>query len=376
MLQEETVTTNIRPLNLSLHRRLVATFKHVRVHSPGKEVVKVKVYDQQKGRVVDSKLESGEQYAVCCPMCNDTRFRLHISYLYGQDSHDGKYNQHLAYCFNLHCPLNSKEPEAYRKLYDMLTGRKLFDLSKAAIALGDHKISDVPITWPGEVVRVDTLDPGHECRRYLEVERNFDVGVLARSYNVHYCTESKFKMCKGKIIVPIYFNSKMVGWQARCCFDVDDWKTVYTPKYYTAPNMPKSAYWYNLDAASKCNLGVAVEGVTDVWRIGSPAVCSLGAMPSEKQVQLIVKHFREKPFVWLSDGDVWDESSKVSSSTRQKLEAVFALLRSRLKSGFCVIKLPPSMDPAKFTSREYLRGYISHHAKKEGIDLDWSVSGV
>jgi len=362
-----------KPLNVMLFRRMEATFKSVRVKNQGQSAVMGKVYDSRVGKVVEAQEQSGEQYSVCCPLCNDTRFRLFISHKYGTDTPDGSNNKHLAYCFNMGCPLNYKQPEAYDKLYHMLTGRTLFDLSKSGISQGTYIAPAVTTGWPGEVVPVNKLDPSHKCRVYLESDRSFNVNSLVKYYNVHYCVKSDHKVCEDKIIIPIYSEGKMIGWQARCCFDVDDWSKVYTPKYYLTPHMKKGNVWYNLDVARKCRVGVAVEGVTDVWRIGSPGICSFGAVPSDRQVELIVKHFRNKPFIWLSDGDVWDENSKVDPNMRKKLTTMFTILGAKLKSGFCCVKLPADMDPAKFTSRAYLRNYISHHAAKSGVKVDWSV---
>jgi len=358
-----------KPMNITLHRRLVATFGKVRVKNPGEAAEREKIYDSSTGKYRDKRVRSGEEYAVCCPICNDTRFRLLFSHSYGV-SQGNNTNSHLAHCFNAGCALNAKDPKAVKQLYDMLTGTKLYDLSKARISRATSIRSNVPVTWPGTVIRVDKLDRQHECRRYLERDRSFDANVLANSYNVHYCTESEYRVCQDKIIVPVYADRKMVGWQARCCFDVKDWKTVNTPKYYTNPQMSKSSYLYNLDVAKNCKLGVGVEGVTDVWRVGAPGVCGFGAYFHSNQLDLIVKHFKEKPFVWVMDGDIWDDKSKVDRNTRENVQAVSQVLTRRL-SKFCIIRLPADKDPGGYTDRGYLRGYITYHAKSQGVELSW-----
>ena len=79
----------------------------------------------------------------------------------------------------------------------------------------------------------------------------------------------------------------MVGWQARAAFDCD-WKTSKYPKYYTAPGTPRKNILYNFGNAKNYKSIVVTEGVTDVWRIGPQAVCTLGASMSAAQTQLIL----------------------------------------------------------------------------------------
>jgi hypothetical protein len=356
-------------MNITLYRRLTGTFGKVVVKNAGMAAKRDTVYDPVTGNYRDRRVRAGEEYAVCCPLCSDTRFRLLLSHQYGV-SRGSNNNSHLVHCFNAGCSLNAKDPKAIKKLYDMLTGTKLYDLSKARIGPATVAASTEPPTWPGDVLRVDQLDRQHECRRYLERDRLFDVTTLARSYNVHYCTSSEHRVCCDKIIIPVYASAKLVGWQARCCFDAADWSKVYTPKYYTCPQMKKSLYLYNLDVAKNCKLGIGVEGVTDVWRIGAPGVCGFGAFFQSQQIELIVKNFKHKPFVWVMDGDIWDEKSKVDKSTRSNVQATIQVLKRRM-SQFCVIRLPADKDPGGYTSRSYLRGYITHHAKAQGVELLW-----
>ncbi len=68
-------------LNPTLHRRLVLTFKMVRVTNLGQEnVVYRRAAWNQKGRMQSDVVTHGEQYSVSCPFCSDTRQRLSINY--------------------------------------------------------------------------------------------------------------------------------------------------------------------------------------------------------------------------------------------------------------------------------------------------------
>ncbi len=57
-----------------------------------------------------------------------------------------------------------------------------------------------------------------------------------------------------------------VGWQARY---VGEPRYRDMPKYYTCPGMPKSQLLYNFDSTMTKPFVVLVEGITDVWRIGT-----------------------------------------------------------------------------------------------------------
>ncbi len=351
-----------RALNRALYRRIKATFKHVKIKNPGEKQTRSLKLDLVSGKKKPSITHPGEYYAVCCPFCSDTRFRCYINHRYGQDDEFGRAQTHLATCFNAGCPLANKSSETYQRLQDMLCGHKLVELRKAHVEAGvEVDVDKIRSNWPGEVIRIDKLPPTHEANTYL-AGRGFDPEKIGKFWNVHFCVKSDRFICQDRLIIPIYHNKKMVGWQARPPYDTD-WKLSHLPKYYTAPGTPRRQILYNLGNAAKYKVGVICEGVTDAWAVGPQAVCTLGASMTQQQKVLFKKHFKDYAGVLLYDPDVKD---KIADQTG----ALVHDLNKALKSGFCQVILPEGTDPGSL-SREFLRGYVEQQAAERGVHIDW-----
>lgn len=351
-----------KALNRALYRRCKATFKYVRIKNPGEKQTRRLSTDLVTGKPKPVIIHPGEYYAVCCPFCNDTRYRCYINHRYGTDDELGRSQTHLATCFNAGCPLSTRAPHAYQELEQMLCGTKLVELRRATIAEGrEVNVDEIRMNWPGEVTRIDKLPPEHEANVYL-ASRGFDPDVIGRFWNVHWCHQSPRFICQERLIIPIYHQKRMVGWQARAAFDID-WKHAHLPKYYTAPGTPRRQILYNLGNAARYRTGVIVEGVTDVWKIGPQAVCTLGATMTTQQQALFRKHFRDHGGVLLFDPDVKD---KVAES----VSAIVENLNSQLKSGFCTVQLPEGTDPGSL-DRSFLRPYIAQQAAEQGVTVSW-----
>jgi len=104
--------------------------------------------------------------------------------------------------------------------------------------------------------------------------------------------------------------------------------------------------------------------VTDVWRIGPQAVCTLGATLTQQQQELFKSSFQDFAGVLLFDPDV-------EAQIKSKVLPLVSHLNSELKSGFCWVNLPEGSDPGSM-ARGDLREYISREAKKKGVEVDWS----
>lgn len=351
-----------RALNRTLFRRCKATFKHVRIKNAGEKQTRTLRLDLSSGKKKPSITHPGEYYAVCCPFCSDTRFRCYINHRYGQDDEFGRPQTHLATCFNAGCPLANKSSDAYLRLQDMLCGHKLVELRKAHVDAGvEVDVDKIRMNWPGEVVRLDKLPPTHEANVYL-AGRGFDPEKIGKFWNVHFCVKSEKLICQDRLIIPIYHNKKMVGWQARAIFDTD-WKLSHLPKYYTAPGTPRRQILYNFGNAIKYRTGVICEGVTDVWKLGPQAVCTLGATMTQQQQTLFKRGFKGYSGILLYDPDVKEKIAGQTAEIVQNLNKV-------LKSGFCAVTLPDGTDPGSL-DREFLRNYVEQQAKEKGVNISW-----
>lgn len=355
--------SKISVLNRALYWRCEATFKNVRIQNHGEQQVEVESLDLKSGKVIKKITHWGETYAVCCPLCNDTRFRCHINYKYGTNDVYGKAQTRLVVCYNGGCPLQQKTKDAYDRLEHMLCGHSLVSLRTVTVLPGRVSSTKAePVDWPGEVVRLDKLPKEHPACQYLS-QRNFKPDVIGRFWDVHWCTASTRAICANRLIIPIYRDNILVGWQARAAYDTD-WKQSHSPKYYTAPGTPKSKILYNLKNAANYQTGIIVEGVTDAWRVGPQAVCTFGASISVAQKQLFVSAFRQHSGILLYDPDLKD---KVLDNANNAI----AELKSSLAGGFCGVTLPQGTDPGSL-DRVFLRQYIVNEAAKQNVRVVWT----
>ena len=351
-----------KALNRALYRRCKAIFKHVRIKNAGEKQTRRLSTDLITGKLRPVIMHPGEYYAVCCPFCNDTRYRCYINHRYGTDDELGRPQTHLTTCFNAGCSLSMRTSSTYQELEQMLCGTKLVELRTASISEGrDINVDEIRMNWPGEVTRIDRLPSSHEANVYL-ASRGFDPEVIGKFWNVHWCYKSTRVICQDRLIIPIYHKKAMVGWQARAAYETD-WKQSHLPKYYTAPGTPRRQILYNLGNAIKYRTGVIVEGVTDVWKIGPQAVCTLGATLTCQQQTLFQRSFKDYSGVLLFDPDVKDKIAENVSTIVENLNGV-------LKSGFCAAQLPEGTDPGSLR-RDFLRPFIAQQAAAQGIILSW-----
>lgn len=349
-------------LNRALYRRIRATFGNVKIRNVGEKQSRKLTTDLVTGKPKTKIIHAGEYYAICCPFCNDTRFRCYINHMYGRDDELGRPQTFLATCYNAGCPLSMKDRATYEQLEEMLTGHTLFQLRKANIQEGKEvDVNKVRANWPGQVTRLDKLPSTHEAVVYL-AGRGFDPDKIGRFYNVHFCTQSDRFICENRLIIPIYHKKRMVGWQARAAYDCD-WKSSHIPKYYTAPGTPRRQVLYNFGNAVRFRTGVIVEGVTDVWKLGPQAVCTLGATMTMQQQTLFVKGFRNHAGILLYDPDIKDQM-------KEKLDELVVDMQGKLKSGFCWVHLPDGTDPGSL-DRSFLRPFIKQQAEDKGVKVSW-----
>jgi hypothetical protein len=301
----------------------------------------------------------GETYAVCCPFCGDTRYRLYVNHRWAlRDERVGSDNLWMAKCFNEDCLRN----------LNLLFRLRTLVLEEGRFSSGDQGADLVlpgaprqhrgqpgrPAMLPGPITRLDRLVPDHPARAYLE-GRGFD---SALQYGVAYCAEPawSYPMTLNRLILPVQLHGKLVGWQARCVGE-RDWSGG-VPKYYTMPGMKTSQTLYNFDRAARCPFVVLTEGATDVWRFGPEAVALFGKNLSEAQFELIagVPAWREGCVIVLLDGDAKEEGRKIKKRlARWARHAVW-------------LGLPEGWDPGRY-STERLREVVFSGARRSGIDL-------
>ncbi len=226
------------------------------------------------------------------------------------------------------------------------------------------KPEDIVIEWPGPVTRVDKLPRHHKAVEYL-VSRDFNPKVIGRFYNVHYCQTSFRYLAQDRLIIPIYLNKQLKGWQARYIGEMD-WSKPDAPlKYYTCPGTPRGVLVYNLANAANYETGVIMEGPTDVWSFGPMGVCTLGSSMNDIQVRRFVSHFKQHSAVLLYDPDVREDRKKWPG-----IERLITKLHGCLPGRFAVVWLPKGRDPGSM-DRKFMRAYVAQQARREGVKVSW-----
>jgi hypothetical protein len=337
-------------LNVDLYEALVAVFGEVRIANEGlplRSKLARDPYDPSKW--TEKIVEAGEEYRICCPFCPDTRFRLYINHRWNTRSDADNKDRHswrsLVNCFNEKCDTSPLE--------GMLKGyvrNRPFVRRTIAQAVSDAPL--VRVTWPGVCHRLPDLPHSHPAIQYL-IHRKFDPLEIDDLWNVRYCSECEYSpryassLVAGRLVIPIYWQGEMVGWQTRAIVEGS------IPKYYTMPGLRKQQILYNGDRAKTYQVGVLVEGVTDAWRVGPRACALLGKSISVYQQQYLCGWFAGGWLVNLLDPDAMDN-----------MEAIHKHFDPKTFPGtYVVLRLPDGTD-AGSTDRDEL--YALLNAKLKG----------
>lgn len=352
-----------KPLNPQLYRRLQHLFGRVKRPFPHAG----EAFIGKAGVGVDDEpllhVEHwGETYPVCCPFCNDTRYRLYVCHMYGKRDLHGRRMNFLVICFNEGC---LAKYENRQELFERLQEADDF-LEEAQVAHGIVVPEEArEVEWPGPCQRLDTLRPTHPARNYL-CARGFDPDLLGRKYTVSYCHESHFFLAKNRIIIPIFDGAKLKGWQARYIGELPwkdpDKKRDLPPKYFSCPGAQfRSRCIYNWDRVKQWETGIIVEGPMDVWRFGAMAGGIFGNTMTTVQRRRFAAAFRYRSGVLLLDPEEYD-----SAPTRKLLE----YMQTKLQGRFCAVKLPVGTDPGSL-GRDFLREFVREQATEQGVTVTY-----
>jgi len=171
---------------------------------------------------------------------------------------------------------------------------------------------------------------------------------LWKRFGLRYCRVGKLR---GRIVIPIREEGRLVGWQARTTGDD-------IPKYLSMPGFRITDYLFNEDGIFGEEVFL-VEGVFDVFALPTRAAALFGAKISDAQVLRIRDRFSASHRVWiLMDGD---------GAGRKAAEEIFhRLIVPCPKTG--IIHLPEGKDPGDLPPGE-LAAIIGRQiaGKKKGL---------
>ncbi len=352
-------------LNPWLYRRLLRLFGSVLLAHEGEQLIARSSVDLLRGRPKLLFQQHGEAYRVCCPFCPDTRHRLYVSYMYGQRDDDGRSLSFLVFCFNEDC---MDDPDNRWRLRSMLEDRD-GALECARVFRGAvREAANDTFELPGECSLLSELPTGHEARVYV-ANRHYDPDRLARVWGVSFCHHSVYRLASQRLIVPIRFEGRLAGWQARHVGELD-WKAKKLPKYFTCPGMRRDLVICNWDMARAYRTLVIVEGWFDVFGFGPMAVNTLGAGMSPQQLKRIVRHGRRPGHSVVL---LYDEDVQRKPQLKARIDEQARGLARALPGRFVRVELPQGVDPGSL-DRRLNRALVEQQAELAGVPVWWTRS--
>lgn len=356
---------NAMPLNPLLYELLQERLGDVTIVNEGQRAIGNYIRDPLTNRLKFQMREKGEHYRVNCPYCTDMRKRLYFNYQFGlYDEQLDSYNYHLAYCFNEDC-LRLQEgavDDLKEKIFGHLNARAKREI-KTIEGLPSKTFIEVKAEWPGPVKRLHELPFDHHANAYLRM-RGYDTDELGKYLDICYCSEAddRFRLAANRIIIPIYKDNVLRGWQARYIGE-RNWKSCPFPKYYTMPGTPINKVLYNYDDAKQFKVVVVCEGPSDVWAVGPQGVALFNYHFKPLQQRLLEQTWLNGIVVLMLDPE---EDAQAHS------DQIYEDLRKVIRGGVINVKLPEGRDPGN-SDREYIWAIIKATARKQGIKIDEEV---
>jgi hypothetical protein len=299
----------------------------------------------------------GEQYAVCCPFCGDTRYRLYFSHMWNSiiktDRTTYRCSKHLMRCFNEECVSlrdtgNAEKDAICRRNFEKVCSAldtamqtaQSFDIdSVRQQAEQDLETMANQVKLPKIRVPIDDKAVPAAILQYWIKERGYSmdtlkqwdvqVGLLDYPMKRGHSTLVQFPFT----ILPVYQYGQYWWWQGRLtppdgtldgALEVDEFGEEY-PKYYIPAGAKKSWTLYNLDDAQYYNDVVLVEGITDVWRVGKRAMAMFGKTLSSAQRHVLAARFAKKRIILvpdMNDPDALDQA--ISNQIALQSQGVFS----------------------------------------------------
>lgn len=323
-------------LNVPLYNALIEVAGAVSLVREGEEGELEIEFEGGNYRAV--RCRGGEEYRINCPVCGDRRKRLYISHwafrpVFRKDAK--VFTSGLMYCQNEKCDMR----EVRTRISAVI---KPDAVSPMVVREGRKAKSEDNVELPAGCLPINSPEAPVAARSYL-LGRGFDLDELHNVWEVKCCEHLPEYVEHGpKIIYPIRLFNKLIGWQARLCWDPNrDQLKQGIRKYYFLPGVSKSDMLYNRDKARQHDVTVIVEGVTDVHRVGESAVAIFGKVPSVRQTQILKNVFGYNLGVMLLDSDADEEAERYVRLYGKNL----------FEKGLHLVKLTEG-DPASHTREE------------------------
>ncbi len=235
-----------------------------------------------------STSSDGEWINVACPFCDDSKKHLGYSLTKGNWTcfRCGKHRDYetIAGLLNQTLVESRRTCEKYRKAEGVREG---IQTSSRPITTRNSGCLEVKLPY-------GTAKMTERHRNYLK-SRDFDPDQLEREWSL--LGTGSLGPFANRIIIPIYQAGELVCYQGRDITGKS--KTRYKSCPDDLAKISIKNLIYGIDKVEGDRI-VITEGATKVWRIGSPAVATFGAIVTDAQI-LILKKFQKR--IVLFDGD-------------------------------------------------------------------------
>lgn len=227
---------------------------------------------------------SGDENIFYCPVCdlNDTSGHFYANIRTG-----------MYHCFKcgtkgrLPLPQKSSKLKAKRK-------PRLAQERKSEVSL---PYGTIRMRFLTPSLYDDLLEINPDLKRFFQKKKI--TYEIAQKYDLGFCPTGRLK---NRIILPIYFEKRVVGWQARAMYKFA--KDFQGRKYQTPKSFQINHYLYNWDEAKEYPVIVVVEGPFDVFTVGPNAVATFGTSISAEQVRLLSNLKARKILMWDYDARI------------------------------------------------------------------------
>jgi hypothetical protein len=322
---------NKEVLNPKLYAALqTAASSTISVVNPGQRGTTVINYANGKPYAA---IQGGQQFKLDCPVCNDTRGRLFVSYLVGMpliDKEEPVRTYHLMYCHNEQC----NNIDLYKSVKRIMRADDRDDES-ITISSKPARDSESMLCLPKGSVLINSTKAHPAPVAYMK-NRGFDIDELAKTYGVLATPYVERAPYLGACAVfPYYEGNKLAFWQARTSYEIPN--DMRLSKYYNPPDTYKSNIVYNKLNALQCPIVVVTEGVMDALTMKKAGVCIFGKVPSNVQMRILTRLYANKVVVFALDPDAWDKTSKLVADL--KTSQVF-------NKGVFALRFPDGTDPS------------------------------
>jgi len=155
------------------------------------------------------------------------------------------------------------------------------------------------------------LTPVH--KKYLS-KRGFNPDYLQHKYQL--CSTSPISTLdninyRNRIVIPIYWQGVRASFQTRATKNNVRLKYISCPKSRELIHH-KHILYSNWDNAPPSDVGICVEGVTDVWRFGDNAFATFGIQYTYSQLRLISSLFKRVAIVFDDDPQAIRQASNLT----------------------------------------------------------------